>query len=98
MLGSVFALGWSWGGLARSWGGLGAVLGRSWGALGFSLGAVLGRLEASWSGLGAAGGPKNLDFPYVFQCFCKIDVLSKHGHLGRSWAFLGTAWADLGPS
>ena len=101
-LGSVF------GRLGPSWGGLGAVLGGLRSVMERSL-AVLGRLEAvlerSWAVLGRLGGVwgrlgelKTLISQWFFNTFCKIDVLSKHCYLGRSWAFLRTAWADLGPS
>ena len=55
MLGSLFALGRSWSGLARSWGVVVAVLGRlgrSWGGLG----AVLAGLGRFRGGLGAVLG------------------------------------------
>ena len=58
----------------------------------------MGRLGASWGGFGAAGGVKNIDFPSVFQYFLQIDILSKHGHLSRSWGSLEPAWASLGTS
>ena len=55
-------------------GRLEAVLERSWAVLG-RLGAVLGRL----------GELKTLFFlAFFFNTFCNIDVLSKHGNLGRS--------------
>ena len=97
--------------LERSWPSW-AVLDRSWAVLVGScaslrslfgaLGASWGDLGASWGGLGAVWGRlgelKTLIFLMFFNTFCKIHVLSKHCHLGRSWAFLRAAWADLGPS
>ena len=83
LLGGLGALlGRSWGGLGRSWVVLEAVL-AALGSLLVVLGAVLGRLGsvlclssvvfgalgASWGGFCAAGGAKNIDFPYVFQYF-----------------------------
>ena len=62
-------------------------MGRSW--------AVLGHLGAVWERLGEL---KTLIFLWFFNDFWKIDVLSKRGHFGRSWAFLGLTWADLGSS
>ena len=50
-----------------------AVLERSW--------AVLGRLGAVFEWLGEL---KTLTFLMFFNAFCKIDVLSKRGNLGRS--------------
>ena len=61
-------------------GGLGALSGRSWGGLG-PLGAVLAQL----------GNEKALMFLVFFNTFWKTYVLSKHVHLGRSWAFLRPA-------
>ena len=76
----LFALGPILSDLGRSWGGLG----RSSAALRLllgDLGAVLGHLGAV---LGRLGELKTLIFLVFFICFCKIDVLSKHGNLGRS--------------
>ena len=73
-------------------------LGLSWGRLGASwgrLGVVLGHLGAV---LGRLGELNTLILLVFFIAFYNIDVLSKHCYLGRSWAFLRTAWADLGPS
>ena len=53
-------------------GGLGAVLERSWAVLGLSWGspgALLVNLGVVLGRLGAAGGGKNVDSPYVFQRF-----------------------------
>ena len=50
-----------------------AVLERSW--------AVLGRLGAVFEWLGEL---KTLISLVLFNVFCKINVLSKHGNLGRS--------------
>ena len=68
-------------------GGLKSVLKRS--------SVVLGRLEAvlerSWAVLGHLGAVferlgelKTLIFLMLFNVFCKINVLIKHGNLGRS--------------
>ena len=79
-------------------GGLGRILGRSWGDLGMVLGHLGEVFGASWGGLGPLGavlgrlGSENtLIFLVFFNTFWKTDVLSKHVHLGRSWAFLRPA-------
>ena len=72
-------------------GRLGALLGRSWGILGRSFGTSWDGLGPSWGGFGAAGELKTMIFVRFFNTFWKTNVLSKHVHLGRSWAFLRPA-------
>ena len=66
-------LGRSWIGLGRSWVAIGSILA--------ALGAVLGRLGAVLERLGEL---KTLIFLSFFNCFCKINVLSKNGGLDPS--------------
>ena len=87
-----------------SWEASVAVLGASWGVLG----ASWGRLGASWARLGR---PKNINFPWFFQCFCgprphwrylaSTSVLNASWEhlasvLGASWGVLGASWRPKG--